>query len=283
MSDTRIEKKGAVMSILAVMFRRSVLRPPSMRPLQRLTLAPRIPMSRFSIATESPGVKDDKEGQSESSTVSSDGQKDAEKGEVKDTHKELSARLLDVESQLAKSQAALADRDGQLQELRNSYRVTLADMDNLRVRTKKEVDNAAAFSVSKFAKDLLAVADVLETAIAVLPAQEAGLLNSEASSKLVADDADGARRAVSEFEEGVALTYRELLNIFRRHGIEPLDPLGKRYDPNLHVGLFEVPKEAHMPAPTDGSPSDPVIIKVQKKGYMIKDRVLRPAEVGIAK
>ena len=133
----------------------------------------------------------------------------------------------------------------------------MADMENLRRRTDKEVADTKTYAVSNFAREMLNVADNLRRALANAPADAAQL--SEAMKHLV---------------EGVDLTERDLLSRLARFGVKPLDPEGKRFDPNMHEALFEVPDET-VPAGT--------VKQVVETGYSIGDRVLRPAKVGVSR
>ncbi|MBV8850260.1 MAG: nucleotide exchange factor GrpE, partial [Methylobacteriaceae bacterium] len=109
----------------------------------------------------------------------------------------------------------------------------LAEMENLRRRTEREVSDAKTYGVSSFARDMLGVADNLRRALDHLPA--------EAREK-----ADGAIRSLIE---GVEVTERDFLSRLARHGVKKLEPKGERFDPNLHEALFEVPDES-VPAGT---------------------------------
>jgi molecular chaperone GrpE len=135
---------------------------------------------------------------------------------------------------------------------------TLAEMENLRRRTEREVADARAYGVTNFARDMLAVADNLRRALDSLPAG-------------FGDSADAAARSLIE---GVELTERDFLSRLARHGVKKIEPQGQRFDPHLHEALFEVPDES-VPAGT--------VAQVVEGGYTIGERVLRPAKVGVAK
>jgi molecular chaperone GrpE len=135
---------------------------------------------------------------------------------------------------------------------------TLADMENLRRRTEKEVADAKTYGVASFARDMLTFADNLHRALANLPA--------EARAR--------AEPAVLTLIEGLELTERDFGSRLERYGVKKLDPLGAKFDPNLHEALFEQPDES-VPAGT--------VLQVVEPGYVIGDRVLRPAKVGISR
>jgi molecular chaperone GrpE len=134
----------------------------------------------------------------------------------------------------------------------------LAEMENLRKRTEREVTDARLYGVANFARDVLGVADNMRRALeAVTPELRA---STEAGAKALID--------------GVELTERELLKALEKNGMRQFSPQGEKFDPNLHQAMFEVP-DASVPA---GS-----VVQVVQPGYMIGERVLRPALVGVSK
>ncbi|HWG05126.1 MAG TPA: nucleotide exchange factor GrpE [Beijerinckiaceae bacterium] len=135
---------------------------------------------------------------------------------------------------------------------------TLADMENLRRRTEKEVADAKLYGVTAFARDMLPFADNLRRAIESIPA-------------VVRTGSDGPMKTMVE---GMELTERDFLSRLARYGVKKLEPAGQKFDPNMHEALFEVPDES-VPAGT--------VVQVVEAGYAIGERVLRPAKVGIAK
>lgn len=135
---------------------------------------------------------------------------------------------------------------------------TLADMENLRRRTEREVADARVYGISSFARDVLGVADNMRRALdAVGPELRAA--------------ADAGIKALIE---GVELTERELLKSLEKNGIKKIEPFGEKFDPNIHQAMYEVP-DASVPA---GS-----VVQVVQPGYLINERVLRPALVGVSK
>ncbi|KAK3839226.1 MAG: co-chaperone GrpE [Linnemannia elongata] len=153
---------------------------------------------------------------------------------------------------------ALAAKDKQLAEVKDRLLRTLADMENLRQRTAKEVANTKDYAIQKFAKDLLDTADILNMAIKNVPQDE------------IAESSTNAH--LKSLHTGVAMTRDELLKTFKRYGVESFDPMNEKFDPNLHQANFQVP----MPGKEPGT-----VFDVQKIGFMIKGRVLRPAQVGV--
>jgi molecular chaperone GrpE len=143
-------------------------------------------------------------------------------------------------------------------EMKDRLLRALAEMENLRRRTEREVADSRLYSVTSFARDLLAVADNMRRALeAVTPELRA---STHSAAKALVD--------------GVELTERELLKALEKNGVRQFTPLGEKFDPNLHQAMFEVP-DATVPA---GS-----VVQVVQPGYMIGDRILRPALVGVSK
>lgn len=153
---------------------------------------------------------------------------------------------------------AQADDAALAAEFKDKLLRALAEMENLRRRTEREVTDARLYGIGAFARDVLAVADNIRRALdAVSPELRGG--------------ADGGVKALIE---GVELTERELLKALEKNGVRQFNPRGEKFDPNLHQAMFEVP-DASVPAGT--------VVEVVQPGYMIGERVLRPAMVGVSK
>jgi len=147
-------------------------------------------------------------------------------------------------------EALIAERD----ELRDKFMRALADAENSRKRSERDRREAEQYGGSKLARDMLPVYDNMKRALDVvtdeLRAQAGGLI------------------------EGVELTMRELLNIFEKHGISRISPeVGDTFDPQLHQAMFEAP----VPDTKAGQ-----IIQVMAEGFLLHDRLLRPAQVGVS-
>lgn len=143
-------------------------------------------------------------------------------------------------------------------EARDRMLRTLAEMENLRKRTTKEVADARLYGITGFARDVLDIADNLQRALDAVPAE----------ARAAADP------GLISLIEGVELTERSLLNALEKHGVKKFDPLGQKFDPNFQQAMFEVP-DPSVPAGT--------VVQVMQAGYTIGERVLRPALVGVAK
>ncbi|BBO01625.1 MULTISPECIES: nucleotide exchange factor GrpE [Bradyrhizobium] len=143
-------------------------------------------------------------------------------------------------------------------EARDRMLRTLAEMENLRKRTTKEVADARLYGITGFARDVLDIADNLQRALDAVPAE----------ARATADP------GLISLIEGVELTERSLLNALEKHGVKKLDPQGQRFDPNFHQAMYEVP---------DPSVPSGTVVQIMQAGYTIGERVLRPALVGVAK
>src|SRR4051812_11494387 len=133
-----------------------------------------------------------------------------------------------------------------------------AEMENLRKRMAREVEDTRAYAITKFARDMLAATDSLSRAMLVLPAE-------------TRDTADGPLRSLIE---GIELTEREMQRLLAIHGVKPIEAEGQKFDPHKHQAMFEVP---------DPTRPEGTVVQVVQTGYAIGDRVLRPAMVGVSK
>jgi molecular chaperone GrpE len=158
----------------------------------------------------------------------------------------------------AKDQAQQPDPVAVAVELRDRLLRTLAEMENLRKRTDREVADSRLYAVTSFARDMLSVADNMRRALEAVPPELRA----------------GAQAGFKALIDGVELTERELVKALEKNGIRQFTPQGEKFDPNLHQAMFEVP-DASVPS---GS-----VVQVVQPGYMIGERVLRPAMVGVSK
>ncbi len=143
-------------------------------------------------------------------------------------------------------------------ELNDKLLRAAAEMQNIRKRSERERQEAGQYAATAFARDIISVADNLARALQSM-GEEARANADEATKNLV---------------DGIEMTERELLNVFQRHGITRIDPMGERFDPNMHEAMFEA-ENPDMPAGT--------VMSVAQCGYKIAERVLRPAMVGVSK
>jgi len=143
-------------------------------------------------------------------------------------------------------------------ETRDKMLRTLAEMENLRQRTRREVSDAKTYGITGFARDVLDIADNLQRALDAVPAE----------ARAAADP--GLKALI----EGVELTERSLLNALEKNGVKKFDPTGEKFDPNFQQAMYEVP---------DPSVPSGTVVQVVQAGYTIGERVLRPALVGVSK
>lgn len=158
------------------------------------------------------------------------------------------------EPEAVDASARIAELEAQLAEMRERSLRSLAEVDNVRKRAQREVEDTRKYAVSGFAKELLDVADNLRRALDAAP-----------------KDPDAA---LKNFLVGVEATERQLVSAFEKAGIRKMEPLGKPADPNLHQIMMEI--DAGDAAPM-------TVVQVLRDGYTIHDRLLREAYVGVAR
>ena len=154
----------------------------------------------------------------------------------------------------------LEEKDAQVKDLNDKLLRTLADMENLRERTRRQAESAEKFAIQGFCKDLLDVADNLGRAVSTVD------IGDE-------QDAGKTKATLVSLHEGVLMVEKQLVSAFAKHGVEKYDPTGDQFDPNDHMALFNVPM-------ADGAEAG-TVAAVTKAGYKLHDRVIRPAEVGV--
>ncbi len=183
-----------------------------------------------------------------------------ENREVDDTG--VTAEAIDLRGETADAAPEVADHDrvaqleAELAEAKAAVLYARADAQNMIRRAEKEAQDSRAYAVTGFARDLLSVADNLSRGLAAIPAE---LREDEKLKGLVT---------------GLEATGRELDGVFSRHGITKVEAIGQKLDPNRHQAMFEVPS-ADAEVGT--------VVQEIQSGYMLKDRLLRPALVGVAK
>ena len=162
----------------------------------------------------------------------------------------LAEDMMDISDEAAEIDALRAERD----DFKDKFMRALAETENARKRSDKARREAEQYGGSKLARDMLPVYDNMKRAL-----EAAG---------------DEQRAVAAALIEGVELTMRELTNVFKKHGIEVIAPeVGDRFDPQLHEAMFEAP----VPGTRAGD-----IIQVSTEGFMLHDRLLRPAQVGVS-
>ncbi|WP_370931541.1 nucleotide exchange factor GrpE [Bartonella sp. DGB1] len=172
----------------------------------------------------------------------------------KDTETE---NIINNEAELTEDNEKSADKIA-LEELQDKYIRLAAEMENLRRRTQKEVQDAHSYSISKFARDILSVADNLNRTLKALPKEDEIKENN----------------IFQTFVQGVEMTEREMLTTLEKHGVKSINPQGEKFDPNFHQAICE--------SPNDQLP-DNTVQEVIQTGFIIGDRILRPALVMVVK
>ena len=183
------------------------------------------------------------------------GQKDGLETMAQDNEPKVSKPYVMPDDPEEGSAEALAK---ELAEAKDRTLRTLAEMENLRKRTTREIADARSYGITAFARDVLDIADNLQRALDAVPAEAKA-------------NADPGLKALIE---GVELTERSLLNTLEKNGVTKFDPTGERFDPNFQQAMYEVP-DPSVPAGT--------VVQVVQTGYKIGERILRPALVGVSK
>lgn len=173
-----------------------------------------------------------------------------------DDQDNMPAADMPADENLPTAEELLAQRDAEAADLKDKLVRALAETENVRRRLEKDKADASVYAVSSFARDLLAVADNLRRAIEAVP---------EAAKN---DD------AIKGLVVGVEMTERELQQVFARFGISKIEALGTKLDPHLHQAMAEIDSPDQAPGH---------VVQVYQPGYTIKDRLLRPAMVVVAK
>ncbi|KAL1506499.1 hypothetical protein ABEB36_005851 [Hypothenemus hampei] len=163
-----------------------------------------------------------------------------------------------VNEELEKLNKQITELSEQNTNLLDKYKRALADGENLRQRLTKQISEAKIYGIQSFCKDLLDVADVLGKATETVPKDEIKDSNPHLKS----------------LYEGLIMTEAQLKTVFKRHGLEPVNPLNEKFNPNFHEALFQQEVEGKEPG---------TVVVVSKIGYKLHERVLRPALVGVSK
>lgn len=154
----------------------------------------------------------------------------------------------------------IEEKDACIAELNEKTLRILAEIENVRMIARRDVEIAKKYSITPFARALLSVADNLHLALKSIP-----------ESAISGDDENPQLKGLYF---GVSATQTELLKVFSQHGITRFGEVGDAFDPNKYQAMFEAPSAEHQPG---------VVVDVTKLGYTLGDRILRPAEVGVSK
>ncbi|XP_017779448.1 PREDICTED: grpE protein homolog, mitochondrial [Nicrophorus vespilloides] len=163
-----------------------------------------------------------------------------------------------VNEEVEKLNKEISELSEKNNELMDKYKRALADGENLRNRLTKQIGEAKQFGIQSFCKDLLDVADVLNKATESVPKEEVNSNNPHLKS----------------LYEGLVMTDAQLQSVFKRHGLEKVNPVDEKFNPNFHEALFQQDVQGKEPG---------IVVVVSKIGYKLHDRVVRPALVGVSK
>ncbi|KAF7815888.1 grpE protein-like protein 2, mitochondrial-like isoform X1 [Senna tora] len=181
-----------------------------------------------------------------------------------DSESETDLSRDDLVKLVAEKEELLKLKQKDIEKMQDKVLRTLAEMENVMDRTRREAENSKKFAIQNFAKSLLDVADNLGRASSVV---------KDSFSKIdTSKDSSGAAPLLKTLLEGVEMTDKQLSEVLKKFGVEKFDPTNEPFDPHRHNAVFQVP-DASKPAGT--------VAAVLKAGYMLYDRVIRPAEVGV--
>ncbi|KAG0523394.1 hypothetical protein BDA96_07G119700 [Sorghum bicolor] len=170
----------------------------------------------------------------------------------------------DLVKLLLEKDESLKSKDEEFKDMKDKVLRSYAEMENVLARTKRESENTKKYAIQSFSKSLLDVADNLSRASSVV---------KESFSKIdCSNNSDEAVPLLKTLLEGVEMTEKQLGEVFKKFGVQKFDPLNEKFDPNRHYAFFQIP---------DPSKPSGTVAAVVKVGYMLHDRVLRPAEVGV--
>ena len=155
------------------------------------------------------------------------------------------------------TEQTVENQNEQIKDLKDQLLRSLADGENLRKRTMKEIADAKKYSHISFVRDLVSSVDNLQRALEAVP-----------------DDKSQLSEPIKNLVIGLEIVEKEVLNTFEKHSLKQINPIGEKFDYNIHQAMFEVPT-------TDKDPG--FVVEVSQKGYLLHDRLVRPAMVGISK
>ncbi|XP_030511191.1 grpE protein homolog 2, mitochondrial isoform X2 [Cannabis sativa] len=229
------------------------------------------PFQRFGFASSASPETSEKEqgnnsennGDAKVSSEAASGQSDVD-DQTKDSDSDEDLSIDDLVKLVAEKEELLKQKHKEIEKMQDKVLRSYAEMENVMDRTRREAENSKKFAIQNFAKSLLDVADNLERASSVV---------KESFSKIdTSKDSSGATPLLKTLLEGVEMTEKQLLEVFRKYGLEKYDPTNEPFDPHRHNAVFQL-QDASKPPGT--------VAVVLKSGYMLYDRVIRPAEVGV--
>ncbi|KAH0554480.1 grpE protein homolog 1, mitochondrial isoform X1 [Cotesia glomerata] len=184
--------------------------------------------------------------------------KKADEGSSAPPVDQLTENEAKLKSELELLSAELSEMKERFSDLDDKYKRALADRENLRVRLTKQIEEARTFGILGFCKDLIAVADTL----------------SKATESVPKDQLTESNQHLKNLYEGLILSEAELHKVFTKHGLISLNPLDEKFNPQDHESLFQQEVQGKTPG---------TVVVVSKIGYKLHDKLVRPAQVGVAK
>lgn len=182
---------------------------------------------------------------------------DSSKNEIPENQDNVQEQAESEENIIDIKDARIAQLEEECAKLRDSWVRSVAETDNVRKRLQRDLEESGKYAITGFAGDMVSVLENLQRAVENVPAKEAK-----------------ANPTLKSFEEGINLTLQELLRIFQKYGIVRLNPIGEKFNHNFHQAVVQVEKNDVEPG---------TIVQVIQAGYMISDRLLRPAMVAVSK
>ncbi len=165
--------------------------------------------------------------------------------------------IVDENNEDKNDEEIIKNLENQVSELKDQLMRTLADSENLRKRTLKEIEHAKKYSHITFVRDLVSSVDNLQRAL-----------------KSVPDDKSELSEPIKNLIIGLDIIEKEIITNFEKHNLKQINPLGDKFDYNFHQAMFEI-------VTNDTEPG--IVVEVSQKGYLLHDRLVRPAMVGISK
>lgn len=172
----------------------------------------------------------------------------------------------DLQALLKEKEALLKEKDRMVAQAKQQVLTCLAEVENVRGRTRRDAEGIKKHAVESFATDLLDMADNLGRAAATVP--------ENVRNETLANDSSSNAKLLKSLIEGVDMTEKQFMKIFNKFGVQKFDPVGQRFDSNQHLAIVEV---------EDSSKEPQTIVNVVKSGYFFHDKIIRPAEVGVVK
>ncbi|KAK1306971.1 hypothetical protein QJS10_CPA10g01921 [Acorus calamus] len=202
----------------------------------------------------------------EASQIKDEANANVEQTEDVGSDEEAELSMDELVKLVAEKEELLKMKHKEIEKMQDKVLRSYAEMENVMDRTRREAENSKKFAIQNFAKNLLDVADNLGRASSVV---------KDSFSKIDSSgDSVGAVSLLKTLLEGVEMTEKQLAEVFRKFGVEKYDPMDEHFDPHRHHAVFQMPS---------GSKPADTVAAVVKPGYMLYERVLRPAEVGVTK